>query len=129
MLNVPAEAIGELDRGDFIAHLSGSPPLPFHIHKHLLGFEHRMSDSEWQAVKADQLRRYYRPIEAPVPAQAVPPHYASSAQRPPLRLGSAAIGLRAIAARRASRSRKTRTSFRCARRSPWRPHATSDPDT
>jgi hypothetical protein len=73
MLNVPAEAIGELDRGDFIAHLSGTPPLPFHIHKHLLGFEHRMSDSEWQAVQADQLRRYYRPIGAPVPAQAVPP--------------------------------------------------------
>ena len=37
MLNVSPEDIGSLDRGDFIAHLSGSPPLPFHIHTHLLG--------------------------------------------------------------------------------------------
>ena len=27
MLNVPPEAIGGLDRGDFIVHLSGVPPL------------------------------------------------------------------------------------------------------
>jgi hypothetical protein len=72
MLNVPPEAIGELDRGEFIVHLSGIPPLQFQNLKHLLGSKHRMSDSEWEAVKADQLRRYYRLVEAPVPARAAP---------------------------------------------------------
>jgi hypothetical protein len=67
MLNVSPEAIGELDRGEFIAHLSGMPPLPFQIHTHLLDFKHRMSEREWQGVRAEQLRRYYRPIAAPPP--------------------------------------------------------------
>ena len=33
MLNVPPEAIGGLDRGDFIVHLSGVPPLQFRTSK------------------------------------------------------------------------------------------------
>jgi hypothetical protein len=71
MLNVPSEAIDGLDVGDFVVRLSGVPPLQFRIHTHLLGDTHRMSDSDWEEVKADQLRRYYRFIGAPVPAQAV----------------------------------------------------------
>ena len=38
-----------------------------------------MSEQEWEAVKADQLRRYYRPVEAPVPAPAAP---TARAERP-----------------------------------------------
>jgi hypothetical protein len=74
MLNVSPEDIGQLDRGDFIAHLSGVPPLLFAIHTHLLGFKHRMSDAEWAEVEADQLRRYYRPVGVEIlpPAKVVP---------------------------------------------------------
>lgn len=72
MLNVPSEAIGELDRGDFIMHLSGVPPLQFRIHTHLLRDTHRMSEREWQEVEADQRERYYRPLRQPVP-EILPP--------------------------------------------------------
>jgi hypothetical protein len=67
MLGLPPEAIGGLDRGDFIVHLSGVPQLQFCIKKHLLGASHRMSNEEWEQVKSDQLRRYYRPVTAPTP--------------------------------------------------------------
>jgi hypothetical protein len=70
MLNVPPEAIGELDVGEFLVHVSGLPQLQFRINTHLLGYKHRMSEREWEAVKADQLRRYYRPIPAAAPVAA-----------------------------------------------------------
>ena len=73
MLNVSPEDIGSLDRGDFIAHLSGVPPLQFHIKEHLLRSNHCMSEQEWERVKADQLRRYYRPISLPAPPEIIPP--------------------------------------------------------
>ena len=74
MLNVSPEDIGSLDRGDFIAHLSGVPPLQFHIKEHLLRSDHCMSEQEWERVKADQLRRYYRPIGLPAPVpEIIPP--------------------------------------------------------
>ena len=49
-----------------------------------------MSDSEWEAVKADQLRRYYRLVEAPVPAPAAPLPEQRPAARPcaPARRGN-----------------------------------------
>jgi hypothetical protein len=73
MLGVPPEAVGELDRGEFMVHLSGVPPLPFRIHTHLLGDKHRMSNNEREQVKADQLRRYHRPVRAPTIAEAPVP--------------------------------------------------------
>jgi hypothetical protein len=72
MLNVEPQRIGELELGQFIVHMSGSEPFKFSIETHLLGEDHRMSESEWERVKADQLKRYYRPIEAPVPVVQLP---------------------------------------------------------
>jgi hypothetical protein len=55
-------------------HLSGVPPLQFRLHTHLLGDTHRMSDREWAQVRAEQLRRYYRPISQPAPVpEIIPP--------------------------------------------------------
>jgi hypothetical protein len=65
MLSVEPERIGALKRGEFIVHLSGSEPFQFSIQTHLLGKDHRMSAGEWERVKADQLKRYYRPVTAP----------------------------------------------------------------
>ena len=42
-----------------------SPPFTLRTHTHLLDYTHRMNKREWQAVRADQLHRYYRPIQPP----------------------------------------------------------------
>jgi hypothetical protein len=69
MLHVEPGIIENLrERGEFVIHLSGVRPFKFKIHTHLLGRKHRISDSKWEKVKADQLRRYYRPTTAPAPA-------------------------------------------------------------
>ena len=126
MLNVEPEDIQSLDRGDFIAHLSGVPPLSFHIYKHLLGFEHRMSDNEWAEVEADQRRRYYRPVEAPVPLRAPLPERAPA---PALRPGGAAIGLQQSPPGARPDYGRREHHLGANGWSQWRPHATSDPDT
>ena len=72
MLGVEPDDIAALERGGFIINMTGLRPFAFRTHKHLLDWNNSISDSEWEAVKADQLRRYYRLVEAPVPAPAAP---------------------------------------------------------
>ena len=82
MLGVEPDDIAALERGGFIINMTGLRPFAFRTHKHLLDWNNSISDSEWEAVKADQLRRYYRLVEAPAPAPAAPlPEH-----RPPLAL-------------------------------------------
>jgi hypothetical protein len=64
MLNVKPEDIEGLRRGEFIIRLSDVKPFKFHIHTHLLGSKSSMSEREWERVKQEQLKRYYRPITA-----------------------------------------------------------------
>jgi hypothetical protein len=66
MLHVEPDAIeGLRERGEFMIHLSGVRPFKFKIHSHLLGWKHGMSDLQWERVKRDQLKRYYRDTAAP----------------------------------------------------------------
>ncbi len=65
MLNVGPEDIEGLALGEFIIHLSGVKPFKFRLHTHLLGWKQCMGDREWERVKAEQIQRYYRPIEQP----------------------------------------------------------------
>jgi hypothetical protein len=73
LLPVEKEDIAGLGRGEFFIRIGPGPVFKFAIREDYLGKRKRMTNSEWEGVKADQLRRYYRPIEATVPAQAVPP--------------------------------------------------------
>jgi hypothetical protein len=70
MLHVDPELIeGLVEPGDFIIHLSGVKPFKFKTRKHLLRWDHSMSDRQWARVKADQIKRYYRPTAAPAPVK------------------------------------------------------------
>jgi hypothetical protein len=71
MLGADPSDVASLTKGEFVIKLPESPPFLFRTHTDLLEDANAMSKREWEGVKADQLRRYYRRIEVPVPAQAV----------------------------------------------------------
>lgn len=55
----PEEAVQDLRRGEFLFRV---PPKLYRasVRRDLRSFAHSITDAEWEAVKADQLRRYYR---------------------------------------------------------------------
>jgi Helicase HerA, central domain len=70
LLPVPDEAIASLEQGEFFIRVGSKPIFKFAIREDYLRSRQRMSEREWQAVRADQLKRYYRPIALPAPPSA-----------------------------------------------------------
>jgi hypothetical protein len=70
MLGAEPEDVAKLKRGEFIINMAEVIPFKFRTRTHLLDWEHSMSDPQWERVKRDQLRRYYKPTTAPAPAPA-----------------------------------------------------------
>jgi hypothetical protein len=63
---VERETVMRLGLGEFCIRIGrSSPTFRFSIRKDYLGAKKRMSASEWERVKSDQLKRYYRPTKAP----------------------------------------------------------------
>lgn len=59
-----AEKIGSLATGEFFVKIGAFPGYTLHNDTHLLGGANSMSDENWDRIKADQLARFYRPIQA-----------------------------------------------------------------
>ena len=59
-----AEKIGSLATGDFFVKIGAFPGYTLRNDTQLLGGANSMTDAEWDRIRSDQLRRYYRPIEA-----------------------------------------------------------------
>ena len=57
------EDFGELEGGRFFMHVGEKGGSPVQVFDHLVGKRNAMSDAEWERVKAQQLKRYYRPID------------------------------------------------------------------
>jgi hypothetical protein len=100
VLRVDEGDIAGLDKAEFILRSSELPyPIRFKAHGHLANRSHSMTEQEWAKVWKRQLDTYYRPIEAPVPAQAVIP----PAERPKPALAPETRGKRPPSNRRPAR--------------------------
>jgi hypothetical protein len=60
---VEAEEIARLRQGDFMVRSGLGAPFRFHAKSDLIDWSHSMSRADWERVRAEQLSRYYRPLE------------------------------------------------------------------
>jgi hypothetical protein len=90
---VDKDTITRLGLGEFCIRIGrGSPTFKFSIRKDYLGAKKQMSAREWERVKADQLKRYYRRITAQAPAPAPAKGVAEVATAETKRSSSVACG-------------------------------------